>query len=144
MISDLSLTRYAGFAALPEAAALRRRLEAEEQPALDNGVHLIVVQSADGSLIVGDSHHYAPTPDPFAPNDVDEIILANTATCYRRRPESDCSLDRYLCVGRPDHVRRRAGPDIRLVVVTGGNGASTAFAIAEEVIADLFDASIED
>ena len=50
MISDLSLTRYAGFAALPEAAALRRRLEAEEQPALDNGVHLIVVQSADGSL----------------------------------------------------------------------------------------------
>ena len=36
------------------------------------------------------------------------------------------------------------GPDIRLVMITGGNGASTAFAIAEEVIADLFGATTED
>ena len=42
---------------------------------LANGVHLIVVQSADGSLVVGDSHHYAATPDPFAPEAVDELIL---------------------------------------------------------------------
>ncbi len=35
-------------------------------------------------------------------------------------------------------------PDIRLVMVTGGNGASTSFAIAEEVIADLFGASAAD
>ena len=61
VMSDLSLARYPGFAALPQAAALRRRLEAEEKRALDNGVHLIAVQSADGSLVVGDSHHYAPT-----------------------------------------------------------------------------------
>jgi len=27
-------------------------------------VHLIVARSADGSLVVGDSHHYAATPDP--------------------------------------------------------------------------------
>ena len=32
---------------------------------LENGVHLIVVQSADGSLVVGDSHHYGPHTRPL-------------------------------------------------------------------------------
>ena len=31
--------------------------------------------SADGSLVVGDSHDYAPTPDPFAREAVDRLIL---------------------------------------------------------------------
>jgi D-hydroxyproline dehydrogenase subunit beta len=145
VISDLSLTRYAGFAALPEAAALRRRLEAEEKPALDNGVHLIVVQNADGSLIVGDSHHYASTPDPFAPDDVDKIILGEYRNVFTgadpkviiRWTGTYASADQSMFADAP-------GPDIRLVVVTGGNGASTAFAIAEEVIADLFNASAAD
>ncbi len=34
--------------------------------------------------------------------------------------------------------------NIRLVVITGGTGASTSFAIGEEVIADLFKTSIDD
>ncbi|PWQ83592.1 TIGR03364 family FAD-dependent oxidoreductase, partial [Stenotrophomonas maltophilia] len=67
VMGDLSMVRYAGYADLPEAAALRTRLEVEAAEMLADGVHLIVVQSADGSLIVGDSHHYAATPPPFAP-----------------------------------------------------------------------------
>lgn len=144
VMSDLGLARYAGYAALPEAEALRRRLGAEQQDALDNGVHLIVVQSADGSLVVGDSHHYAATPDPFAPDDVDEIILAE----YRRvfaapQPKvaarwtgTYSSADRTMFADAP-------GPDVRLVMITGGTGASTSFAIAEEVVAELFGADIE-
>ena len=75
LMSDLGLGRYAGYAELPEAAALKLRLAGEQAEHLRHGIHLIVVQSADGSLIVGDSHHYAPTPDPFSREDVDELIL---------------------------------------------------------------------
>ncbi|MGH6783871.1 MAG: FAD-dependent oxidoreductase, partial [Sphingomicrobium sp.] len=143
--SDLTLGRYSGFAALPEAAALRRRLMAEEKPALDNGVHLIVVQSADGSLVVGDSHHYAPMPDPFAPDAVDEIILAEYGKVFKGpRPKviarwtgTYASAAQGLLVDAP-------AADVRLVINTGGNGASTSFAVAEEVVADLFGATIED
>ena len=74
-MSDLGLARYAGYAALPEAEALRVRLRSEQAAQLEHGVHLIVVQSANGSLVVGDSHHYAPTPDPFSHQEVDELIL---------------------------------------------------------------------
>jgi len=56
MMSDTSLVRYPGYARLPEAEALRRRLEAEIPASLANGVHLIVVQGADRSHPLGDSH----------------------------------------------------------------------------------------
>jgi FAD dependent oxidoreductase TIGR03364 len=144
-MSDLGLARYAGYAALPEASDLKRRLEAEEQSALDNGVHMIVVQSADGSLVVGDSHHYSPTPDPFAPDEVDEIILDEYRKVFAgaqpkviaRWTGTYASSSRTMFADAP-------GPDIRLVMITGGTGASTSFAIAEEVIADLFGAPIEE
>ena len=50
IMSDLGLVRYLGYAELPEAAALRRRLAEEQSAHLEHGVHLIAVQSADGSL----------------------------------------------------------------------------------------------
>jgi D-hydroxyproline dehydrogenase subunit beta len=146
VMSDLGLARYAGYAALPEAAALKRLLAAEQRDALDNGVHLIVVQSADGSLVVGDSHHYSPTPDPFAPEAVDEIILDEFRAVFGRMNPRVISRwtgtyasasDRTMFVDAPH-------PDIRLVQITSGTGASTSFAIAEEVIGELFGSQRQD
>jgi hypothetical protein len=74
-MGDLSLVRYEGYSALPEAAALRAELERDEAESLAHGIHLIAVQSADGSLVVGDSHHYGPAPSPFASEAVDQLML---------------------------------------------------------------------
>jgi glycine/D-amino acid oxidase-like deaminating enzyme len=142
VMSDLGLVRYLGYAELPEAAALRRRLEAEQAEWLANGVHLIVVQSADGSLVVGDSHHYDPTPDPFVPEAVDRLITAELAAVLDLpRPEVAerwtgtyaSAPDRLMLVDRPSDA-------VRLVLVTSGTGASTAFAIGEEVVGELYGA----
>jgi FAD dependent oxidoreductase TIGR03364 len=139
VMSDQSLARYEGFAALPEAQALIRKLDEEEGEYRAAGIHLIAVQSADGSLVVGDSHVYGDAPAPFAQARFDELILeefdrvfdlpartvANRWTgCYVS------SSERRVLVDRPDD-------HIRLVMVTGGTGASTGFALGEQVIADL-------
>ncbi len=138
VMSDLSLVRYHGYSKLPEAAALRAQLDVEEAEALAHGIHLIVVQSADGSLVVGDSHHYGPVLEPFADQRVDDIILRHlhatlrltdaTVTerwvgTYPSSASTDCLID------QPDAATR-------LVLVTSGTGASTAFGIAEEVFAN--------
>jgi FAD dependent oxidoreductase TIGR03364 len=139
VMSDLGLVRYAGYAALPQAGALRARLEAEQPDFLANGVHLIVVQSADGSLVVGDSHHYAPTPDPFSHQAVDELILAEFAAVFARpaSPVVERWTGTYASAAEP--VLMDAPMDgVRLAMVTTGAGASTGFAIGEEVVADLF------
>lgn len=139
VLSDLSLARYSGFAGLPEAAALQAVIRSEQPEHLANGVHLIVVKSADGSLVVGDSHHYAATPDPFQPSHIDDLITAEFDRVI------DCGgftvLDRWLgsyASGSGDSYLVDA-PDgaTRLVIVTAGCGASTAFSIAEETLESL-------
>ena len=140
VMSDLGLARYAGYAALPEAHALRTRLRAEQPGQLDNGVHLIVVQSADGSLVVGDSHHYAPTPDPFAHEAVDRLILDEFEAALGRPapPVLERWTGTYASAADRTVVIDSPADGVRLVMVTTGAGASTGFAIGEEVVGDLF------
>ncbi|MCX8995561.1 TIGR03364 family FAD-dependent oxidoreductase [Rhizobiaceae bacterium BDR2-2] len=138
--SDLGLGRYLGYSLLPEAQALKARLDAEWTAHRQNGIHLIVTQSADGSFVVGDSHHYAPTPDPFASEAVDRLILDEfdavldlpSRTVTERWVGTYASApDRWRFTDRPSDA-------VRISVVTAGCGASTAFAIGEETIADLY------
>jgi FAD dependent oxidoreductase TIGR03364 len=145
VMSDLGLVRYLGYAELPEAKPLEALLRAEQAAHLANGVHLIAVQSADGSLVVGDSHHYGETVDPFAPASVDDLILDEldavldlpARTVAERWTGTYASAsDRLMLVDRP-------AADVRIVIVTSGTGASTAFAIGEEVIAGLFASEAE-
>lgn len=140
VMSDLGLVRYGGYADLPEAAALRARLEAEQGEALAHGVHLIAVQDADGALVVGDSHHDAATPDPFASEAVDQLILDEWRAATGRPPPP--VLQRWTGIypkGPEGSLIETPHAQVRLALVTAGNGASTAFAFGEEVIADLFE-----
>ena len=140
VMSDLGMIRYLGYSELPAAEALRKRLQAEQGEHIANGVHLIVVRSADNSLVVGDSHHYAATPDPFAPTQVDDLILDEYARVFagplpqvveRWTGTYASARDRLMLVDKPADA-------LRIVLITSGTGASTSFAIAEEVVADLF------
>ena len=141
VMSDLGLARYLGYAELPEARALAARLDAEQPEQRANGVHLIVVRSADGSLVVGDSHHYAATPDPFAPQSVDALITDEMEATLALGPWR--VTERWLgtYASAPDRWRLTDAPDAatRVVIVTAGCGASTGFAIGEETVAGLFD-----
>jgi FAD dependent oxidoreductase TIGR03364 len=138
VMSDLGLVRYLGYADCPSLPALRTRLDAEQPEWLADGIHLIAVQSADGSLVVGDSHHYDPTPDPFQPRAVDDRILAElSAVLDLPHPEV---IERWTgCYPSGPEVafRDTPCPGVRLVMVTSGTGASTGFALAEETLADL-------
>ena len=136
VMGDLSLVRYAGFANLPESADLRRQLEAECAESLAAGIHLIAVQSADGSLVVGDSHHDDPSPDPFASEAVDDLVLRHLHEAVRLPP---CRVvERWTGVYPTGHgadaLVESPEPGLQVVLITSGTGASTAFAIAEEVV----------
>jgi FAD dependent oxidoreductase TIGR03364 len=138
VMSDLGLVRYLGYEVAPSLPALRARLQREQEAWLADGIHLIAVQGADGSLVVGDSHHYAATPDPFQPRDVDDRILAElSAVLDMPRPEV---VERWVGIypSGPDTAFTETPlPGVRLSMVTSGTGASTGFAIGEETFADL-------
>jgi len=140
VMSDLGLARYLGYADLPEAAALKTRLDRDMAEHRENGIHLIVVQSEDGSLVVGDSHHYSPTPDPFIDKTVNDLILSEMEAILDLGPYDITETWIGTYASAPDRWRLTDAPDeaTRIVMVTAGCGASTAFAIGEETIADLY------
>ncbi len=140
VMSDLSLLRYGGFAGLPESGALRRRLDLEQPEYLRHGIHLIVAQSQDGSLVVGDSHHYDPATEPFADERVYELILDEYRAVTGREPPAVRArwTGSYAAADGRAVLIEAPSPRSRLVVVTSGIGASTGFAIGEEVISEMF------
>ena len=145
LMSDLSLTRYRGYSALPEARLLDAKLRAEHASAFDNGVHLIVAQGADGGLIVGDSHHYDHLPGPFAPAQAEQDILDEYARAVGRAapPVLERWTGIYAVADDRTYLIDTPAPDVRLVIVTSGTGASTSFGIAERVIGDLLNLNTE-
>ena len=137
VMSDLGLVRYLGYAALAPAAKLRERLEQEQPAHLANGIHLIVTQSADGSLVVGDSHHYAATPDPFAHDAVDALILDEFRAVFGHVPPVIERWTGSYASAASHSLMVSPMPGVHLIVVTSGTGASTAFALAEETMAAI-------
>jgi FAD dependent oxidoreductase TIGR03364 len=139
VMSDLGLLRYRGYADLPQAEALARRVELEQPDALAHGVHLIAVQSGDGTLVVGDSHHYDDLPLPFAPAAAEALILDEfeRATGLTPPPVLARWTGVYPVSDQRAYLIDEPSPQVRLVIVTSGTGASTAFALGEATIAGL-------
>ncbi|MBV7433667.1 TIGR03364 family FAD-dependent oxidoreductase [Cardiobacteriaceae bacterium TAE3-ERU3] len=137
LMSDLSLARYDGFAMLREGQHLAQLLDQEQAEERRHGVHLIVVQSADGSLVVGDSHSYAEEENPWRNEAVDDLILNE----YQRMiPGGYQVMQRWqgVYLSSPDVVYK-ARPEQGVIVglVTSGTGASTGFAFGEELIEEV-------
>lgn len=134
VMSDLSLVRYRGYAALPQAQPLLAQLQEEEAQSLADGIHLIVVQSADGTLVVGDSHHNAASPEPFASEAVDRDILRHLRLTLELMQAE--VVERWTGVYptgiAQDCLIEAPSDSLRVVVVSSGTGASTAFGIAQD------------
>lgn len=133
VMSDLSLVRYRGYSELSTAAPLLECLQHEQREELQHGIHLIVVQSADGTLVVGDSHHYGEAIPPFASARVEALILQEM---QRMLGLVDFEvLERWtgLYPSAPgDAFIEQVLPGVHVVSVTSGTGMSTAFGLAED------------
>lgn len=139
VMSDLSFARYDGFAQLPEGQKLGQLLDKEQVNERKTGVHLIVVQSADGSLVIGDSHDYANRELPFRDTYVDDLILQEFQRIMNIGKVTP--IQHWLGVyPSADDVVFMASPEPGVVVgtITGGTGASTCFAFAEELVTEVF------
>jgi FAD dependent oxidoreductase TIGR03364 len=140
LMSDLGLARYLGYANFKVASGLKARLRQEQPRHLEHGVHLIVVQSGDGTLVVGDSHHYAQTPDPFRSEEVDALILEEfrSALGLEPPPVIERWLGTYASAANRAFLIHTPEASVRLAIVTCGAGASIGFAIGEELVESLF------
>lgn len=76
LLTGWSLVRYGRFADRAEAVVLRERLHAERPDLAALDLNQMYTQLPDGTLILGDSHAAAVSPDPFQPEAAFTAFLA--------------------------------------------------------------------
>lgn len=138
VLTGSSMLRYDGLAQQPSAAAVRAELAAEAPALLEEGVNLMLTQRPGGRLVIGDTHRYGVTEEPFEEETSDALVLAE--------------MERLL--GAPLTVRRRwrgvyasstVAPFLvtepmegtTVASVTTGIGMTTALGLAERTVRTL-------
>jgi len=134
VMTDNSLARYLGWSELPEAKALKERIAKEMPEYIKEGIHLIVVQSADGSLVVGDSHRYGSSEDVFASERIEQLIIQLMYQVLNITEH--VVVERWTGVYPSSNVYdaliEKVSSILRVAIVSSGTGASTAFGLAKD------------
>ena len=137
MVTDsLTYRRYQAFKDCPSHAAMEKRVLEEHDDLERLGITVLTAQDNEAGLIIGDSHHtaWAPpkTPDPA----IDEKILSHLRGMI---DAPHLEIARRWSAAYPVHaelteVVLEPAVDTRIVLANGGNGMTTSFALAEEVL----------
>jgi FAD dependent oxidoreductase TIGR03364 len=144
LTTGLSLIRYPAFAAQPDAAELRARLELEKGELIDRGIHLLVTQLPDGDLVVGETHTYSDTLAPFGEERLYRLLLDEAKALLGIEPEVRQRWHGvYPTLRSPDagsfHITAPL-PGVRVIEDIAGIGMTLSLgqapAILDEVLSD--------
>ncbi|MFC4005358.1 TIGR03364 family FAD-dependent oxidoreductase [Prauserella oleivorans] len=138
VLTGLSMLRYAGLVRQPPSARLRARLAAERPELLELGVNHMFTQHPSGDLLIGDTHAYGASVDPFAAEDVDELILDETARLLGTPSLRVRERWRGVYASAPgEFLVRQVQPGCTVVAVTAGIGMTTGLGLAAHVVDQL-------
>jgi FAD dependent oxidoreductase TIGR03364 len=141
LCAGLTLRHYQAFADCPSLKKVDERYDREWKDFKTHGVHVLLSQNNYGELIIGDSHHYGETHEPFDREDVNQIILKYLKTFI--------NLDEFQITERwhgiypklPGKLNLIVEPEKNVTVVNGlgGAGMTLSFGLAETVIKKIYD-----
>ncbi|AWB84487.1 TIGR03364 family FAD-dependent oxidoreductase [Corynebacterium liangguodongii] len=132
LLTGTSLARYDGFAAMPSVPQLRDEL-ASREPELVAMVANLMATGIPNGLLVGDSHAYSLSPEPFIDEALAEVLIERASYYFglgepvvRQRwlGHYADSAERNLVLVHPDD-------STTVAVVTSGIGMTLSFGIAE-------------
>jgi FAD dependent oxidoreductase TIGR03364 len=138
IVTGTAMLRYSALAAMPSVAAVRTEIEEQQPELLDRVVNLMLTQRPDGSVVLGDTHHYDRTHQPFDDEGVAELLLREGSRLLgakltvRRRWRGI-----YAESPMTDFLIAQPHPGTRVVSVTSGIGMTTALGVAPAVLDQL-------
>ncbi len=136
LAGGLTLRFYPSFAICKTLAALKRRI-ADETPEYDRwGIHVLVSQTAQGELTLGDSHELGLDVDVFNKSEIDELVMRNLRT-FLAAPQLDIRQRWHgVYAKHPEcpYVSYAPAGNVRVVTAAGGSGMTLSFGLAEQTI----------
>ncbi|MGW0605343.1 TIGR03364 family FAD-dependent oxidoreductase [Streptomyces sp. NPDC002644] len=139
VLTGTSMLRYGGLAAMPSAKDVRTRIERDSPELLEHVVNLMLTQRPDGSIVLGDTHHYARTHQPFDEEDVTAVLLREGARLLGAAGPEDLVVRRrwrgvYADSAATDVLEAEPCPGVRVVTVTSGIGMTIGLGLAPAVL----------
>ncbi|MBV9278714.1 MAG: TIGR03364 family FAD-dependent oxidoreductase [Chloroflexi bacterium] len=143
ILSGLSIRRYPAFSSCPSYPLLQA--EGVGEKLIAYGIHLLFKQEADGSVVIGDSHHYAAPADAATFQertdcDVNDTILAYARSMLRLPSWHMQTLwnGYYLVHDSEPIFTRTIDGRIHIATGIGGKGMATGPGFAQHSIATVF------
>jgi FAD dependent oxidoreductase TIGR03364 len=143
LCAGLTLGHYDSFKACKSLKPLKKRFEETMPFMVENGIHVLLSQTAKGELTIGDSHHYGSTLDPFDRAEVDDAILEYLNTFAKARTFEIAEHWNGTYPKLPGKTEFIARPAEGVTIVTGlgGAGMTLSFGLAEQVVAGNYQGS---
>ncbi|MEV7775022.1 TIGR03364 family FAD-dependent oxidoreductase [Kitasatospora sp. NPDC086791] len=132
VLTATSMLRYDAFTTRPSAARLREEVLGHSPELLDIGANVMFTRLPDGTVLVGDSHHYDATTPPFVDERTHELLTGAVARVLG--VERLRILERwqgvYASSPRGPLLVRDLAPGVRALTVTSGIGMTLSFGLA--------------
>lgn len=139
VLTATSMLRYPAFVETDAAGALRDEVSTTAPDLLEVGANVMFTQRPDGSLLLGDSHHFHQSAPPFLDETVTETLLEHLEATLGSRPRV---VERWQGVYASSEVaplfQQEVLPQVTAVSVTSGVGMTLSFGLAERTIDSLF------
>ncbi|WP_205370530.1 TIGR03364 family FAD-dependent oxidoreductase [Thermoleptolyngbya sp. PKUAC-SCTB121] len=136
LCAGLTLTHYAAFADCPSLPALKQRIATETPFFPKWGIHVMMSQNRAGELVLGDSHEYGLSPDPFDRAEVNQAVLEYLRGFARAPSFSIAETWHGIYAKLPGQVHwiQHPEPGVTVVNALSGAGMTLSFGLAEEVL----------
>ncbi|HEY4225416.1 MAG TPA: TIGR03364 family FAD-dependent oxidoreductase, partial [Pseudolysinimonas sp.] len=133
VLTGTSMLRYPAFAETDAAAALRVELAAEHPELVDIVANVMFTQRPDGTLIVGDSHRYAVTQDPFLAESISVTLLDAVGRILGVPRLNVVERWQGVYASSPQHpfLIAEVEPGVTAAIVTSGVGMTISLGLAE-------------
>jgi glycine/D-amino acid oxidase-like deaminating enzyme len=140
LAAGLTLRFYKAFRLCSTLGALKARIAAT-QPEYDRwAIHILVSQTADGALTLGDSHEYGDSVDIFDKAEIDRLILEEARTFLRLSSWGIAEHWHGVYALHPElpFFAASPAPGVRILNGVGGSGMTLSFGLAERTQKFLF------
>lgn len=140
LCAGLTLRHYQAFAECPSLKKIHERYDAESMDFKTHGIHVLLSQNNYGELIIGDSHHYGATHEPFDREEINQIILNYLRTFLNVEDFQITERWHGIYPKLPGKINLVVQPEKNVTVVNGvgGAGMTLSFGLAEKVIENVY------
>lgn len=133
VLTGTSMLRYPAFAETDAAAALSVEMAAEHPELVSIAANVMFTQRPDGTLLVGDSHRYGPTQDPFLAEETTRTLVDAISGILGIELEV---IERWQGVYASSPLQSfliaEPRPGVTTAIVTSGVGMTISLGLAEK------------